>query len=72
MSVASGVVTEGQIREPVVKSTDMNEDMQQDAILIANDALNKFKVEKVSKFPTFAVNVQFVKAEQLFQHRQSF
>uniref|UniRef100_A0A0N5AQV5 Dynein light chain n=1 Tax=Syphacia muris TaxID=451379 RepID=A0A0N5AQV5_9BILA len=39
-------LTEPKIREPVVKSTDMDEQMQQEAIQVANDALNKFKVEK--------------------------
>lgn len=46
-------LTEPKIREPVVKSTDMDEQMQQEAIQVANDALNKFKVEKVSFFTPF-------------------
>uniref|UniRef100_A0A7E4VL32 Ribosomal protein S10 n=1 Tax=Panagrellus redivivus TaxID=6233 RepID=A0A7E4VL32_PANRE len=32
---------------PVIKSTDMNEDMQSIAFQIAIEALNKFKIEKV-------------------------
>jgi hypothetical protein len=39
---------ESKIHEPVVKSTDMSEEMQQDAFEIANEALSKFKIEKVS------------------------
>ena len=39
---------ESKIHEPVVKSTDMSEEMQQDAFEIENEALSKFKIEKVS------------------------
>jgi dynein light chain LC8-type len=37
-------------RKAVVKNADMSEEMQQDAIDCANQALEKFNIEKVRNF----------------------
>ena len=37
-------------RKAVIKNADMNEDMQQDAVDIASQALAKYNIEKVSFF----------------------
>jgi hypothetical protein len=37
-------------RKAVIKNADMSEDMQQDAVDCASQALEKYNIEKVSKF----------------------
>lgn len=37
-------------RKAVIKNADMSEDMQQDAVDIASQALAKYNIEKVSRF----------------------
>lgn len=38
-------------RKAVIKNADMSEDMQQDAVDIASQALSKYNIEKVSALP---------------------
>ena len=44
-------------RKAVIKNADMSEDMQQDAVDCASQALEKYNIEKVlylKKFPSFS------------------
>ena len=38
-------------RKAVIKNADMSEDMQQDAVDCASQALSKYNIEKVSEIP---------------------
>ncbi len=46
-------------RKAVIKNADMSEEMQQDAVDIASQALSKYNIEKVSEIslPLFARNL---------------
>ena len=50
-------------RKAVIKNADMSEDMQQDAVDVANQALEKYNIEKVRApqqmaiFPALATHV---------------
>jgi len=43
-------------RKAVIKNADMSEDMQQDAVDIASQALAKYNIEKVSPRESGSVN----------------
>lgn len=40
-------------RKAVIKNADMSEEMQQDAVDCATQALEKYNIEKVRKYPIF-------------------
>lgn len=42
-------------RKAVIKNADMSEDMQQDAVDIASQALSKYNIEKVSTLPLIVI-----------------
>lgn len=63
-------------RKAVIKNADMSEEMQQDAVDIASQALAKYNIEKVSKNlsifydHSFARRKKFVKRRQLRSRRK--
>ena len=52
-------------RKAVIKNADMSEDMQQDAVDIASQALAKYNIEKVS--PLFVIGERRIRLAQRFK-----
>lgn len=50
-------------RKAVIKNADMSEDMQQDAVDCASQALEKYNIEKASSFPYHSVRRVYLTGE---------
>lgn len=57
-------------RKAVIKNADMSEDMQQDAVDIASQALAKYNIEKV-RICLFFMDLSFARRKKFAKRRQT-